>query len=75
MGYLKKCWYRIRSLTYDSYDTIKLVSVKFYYCTAQCVLPLKQHYYLYPLLKVECSLRKEVSVITDLVRAPDQISA
>ena len=31
-GYLKKCWYRIRSLTHDRDYTIKLVTVEIYYC-------------------------------------------
>ena len=31
-GYLKKCWYRIRPLTYVRDDTIKLVTVEIYYC-------------------------------------------
>ena len=31
-GYLKKCWYRIRSLTYGRDDSIKLVTIEIYYC-------------------------------------------
>ena len=40
-GYLKKCWYRIRSLTYVRDDTIKLVTVEIYYCCSTMRFTIK----------------------------------
>ena len=39
--YLKKCWYRIRSLTYVQDDTIKLVTVEIYYCCSTMRFTIK----------------------------------
>ena len=66
-GYLKKCWYRIRPLTYVRDDTIKLVTVEIYYCCSTMRFTIKTNYYLYSLLKIEWGLRKDVFVITDLI--------
>ena len=74
-GYLKKCWYRIRPLTYVRDDTIKLVTVEIYYCCSTMRFTIKTNYYLYSLLKIEWGLRKDVFSITDLIRATDQRSA
>ena len=59
-GYLKKCWYRIRPLTYVRDDTIKLVTVEIYYCCSTMRFTIKTNYYLYSLLKIEWGLRKDV---------------
>ena len=40
-GYLKKCWYRIRPLTYVRDDTIKLVTVEIYYCCSTMRFTIK----------------------------------
>ena len=74
-GYLKKCWYRIRPLTYVRDDTIKLVTVEIYYCYSTMRFTFKTNYYLYSLLKIEWGLRKDVFSITDLIRATHQRSA
>ena len=41
MGYLKKCWYLIRSLTYVRDDTIKFVTVEIYYCCSTMRFTIK----------------------------------
>ena len=74
-GYLKKCWYRIRSLTYVWNDTIKLVTVEINYSCSTMRFTIKTT--LLPLFITQnrIGLKKDVFVISDLVRAPDQRSA
>ena len=75
MGYLKKCWYRIRSLTYVRDDTKKLMTVEIYYCCSTMRFTIKTT--LLPLFITQnrIGLKKDVFVITDLAQAPDQRSA
>ena len=75
MGYLRKCWYRIKSLTYVRDDTIKLVTVEIYYCCSTMRFTIKTTLLLLFITQNIIRLKKDVFVITDLVRAPDQRSA